>query len=333
MIEDLTPPQNPPPAGVPAFAYAGAPRGEAYETWREEFCRRFCQLDAEPLAAERIECTVEVARVGALSFGAAHGSSTSFLRTRSLLSDGCDDLVLVTAMAGDVLTVQRGRTIELKPGEVGLMSLDDVAECGHSEGGRFTALRIPRQELVGVFRNTEDRLSKPLAASPRLRDAVSGYFTLCTETAGALDAVAQHTMARHMTEMVGLLLRTGNDDAPPALHDGYGAARLQLIQSQVLKRLGDGDLSILSAARQAGLTPKQVQRLFAETGVTFSEFVLEQRLLLAHRLLSRPGGRWEKISAVAYDAGFRDLSYFNRSFRRRFGITPSEWRDAQPVYS
>jgi AraC-like DNA-binding protein len=37
------------------------------------------------------------------------------------------------------------------------------------------------------------------------------------------------------------------------------------------------------------------------------------------------------ISAIAQDAGFGDLSYFNRSFRKRFGITPSEWRDARPV--
>lgn len=32
------------------------------------------------------------------------------------------------------------------------------------------------------------------------------------------------------------------------------------------------------------------------------------------------------ISAVAYDVGFSDLSYFNRVFRRRFGATPSDVR-------
>jgi AraC-like DNA-binding protein len=32
------------------------------------------------------------------------------------------------------------------------------------------------------------------------------------------------------------------------------------------------------------------------------------------------------ISAVAYEAGFGDLSYFNRTFRRRYGATPSEVR-------
>lgn len=315
--------------GVPVFTYAGDPRGRDYEAWREEFCRLFCQLDAEPTDRERIECTVEVTRVGSLSFGAAHGTSGSFLRTRGLLSDGCDDLVLVTASAGDVLTVQRGHTIELRSSQMCLMALDDVAECGVSNDGRFTALRIPRRDLLGICREAEDKLSKPLLASSNLRELVAGYFALCTGAAAHADAVTQHTMAQHMTELVGLLLRSGSDQAPPALHDGYGAARLQLIQAQILQHLGDGDLTIGAVAAQAGLTPKQVQRLFGTIGVTFSEFVLEQRLLLARRLLCVGNGHREKIGTIAQDAGFGDLSYFNRSFRKHFGITPSEWRDAR----
>ncbi|HTI79241.1 MAG TPA: AraC family transcriptional regulator [Acetobacteraceae bacterium] len=313
------------------FSYAGAPNGQAYEAWREEFCRRFCQLDAEPGVAGRIECTVEVTRVGALSFGAAHGTSGSFLRTRGLLSDGCDDLVLVTAMAGDVLTVQRGRTIELRPSQACLMSLDDVAECGFSEGGRFTALRIPRLDLTGFCREAEDMLSKPLVGSPRQHELVADYFALCTAASASLDVVGQHTMARHMTELVGLLLRAETNDALPEPRDGFGAARLELIQAQVMKHLGDNDLTILSVARQAGLTPKQVQRLFGMSGLTFSEFLLEQRLLLAQRMLCGTGRRREKVSTIAHDAGFGDLSYFNRTFRKRFGMTPSEWREAQAL--
>ena len=223
-------------AGLPAFTYAGPPRGREYESWREEFCRRFCQLDAEPTGAASIVCTVEVTRLGPLSLGAAHGTSGSFLRTRSLLSDGCDDLVLVTAAAGAVLTVQRGRTIELRPSQMCLMSLDDVAECGLSDGGRFTALRIPRPDLLAICRETEDRLSMPLVGHPHLREVLAGYFALSSSTAASLDAVSQMTMARHMTELVGLLLRAERDLAAPDLRDGYGAARLQLIQAQVLEQ-------------------------------------------------------------------------------------------------
>lgn len=35
------------------------------------------------------------------------------------------------------------------------------------------------------------------------------------------------------------------------------------------------------------------------------------------------------ISAIAFDSGFGDLSYFNNTFRRRFGATPTDVRPRQ----
>jgi AraC-like DNA-binding protein len=43
-------------------------------------------------------------------------------------------------------------------------------------------------------------------------------------------------------------------------------------------------------------------------------------------MLTTPNRSDRTISAIAFDAGFGDLSHFNRLFRRRFGATPSEVR-------
>jgi hypothetical protein len=75
-------------------------------------------------------------------------------------------------------------------------------------------------------------------------------------------------MARHMTELVALLLRDEANDTPPALRDRLCGAGMQLIKAEALKRLGDIDLTIRSLALQVGQTPKQVQRLFGKTGST-----------------------------------------------------------------
>lgn len=37
-------------------------------------------------------------------------------------------------------------------------------------------------------------------------------------------------------------------------------------------------------------------------------------------------GRERRISDIAFACGFNDLSYFNRCFRRRFGLTPTAAR-------
>jgi AraC-like DNA-binding protein len=43
-------------------------------------------------------------------------------------------------------------------------------------------------------------------------------------------------------------------------------------------------------------------------------------------MLADPRRAREKISSIAYDCGFGDVSYFNRMFRRSYGAVPSELR-------
>jgi AraC-like DNA-binding protein len=63
-----------------------------------------------------------------------------------------------------------------------------------------------------------------------------------------------------------------------------------------------------------------------QAGITYSGFALEQRLLRAERLLRNPAMRTRKIIEIAHLAGFHDVSYFHRAFRRRFGQTPDDVR-------
>ena len=104
------------------------------------------------------------------------------------------------------------------------------------------------------------------------------------------------------------------------------ASELRGIEKFIVDNLQKQDLAISSVATANHLSPRQIQRFFEAEGTTFSEFVLEQRLLLARRLLLQEASRHRKVSDIAYTAGFNDLSYFHRSFRKRFGMTPSDMR-------
>jgi AraC-like DNA-binding protein len=88
--------------------------------------------------------------------------------------------------------------------------------------------------------------------------------------------------------------------------------------------LGQGDLSVADVARRHRVTPGYIHKLFENEGLTFSSFVLGQRLSRAHRILSDPRFADRNISSVAFDVGFGDLSYFNRTSRRRYAATPTD---------
>lgn len=90
----------------------------------------------------------------------------------------------------------------------------------------------------------------------------------------------------------------------------------------------DPDLSAVKVARSLGITPRYVHLILEQTGRSFSRHLLETRLQKAAVLLRDPLWRERRIGDIAAEAGFTDLSHFSRSFRRRYGSTPSAMRQA-----
>ncbi len=90
------------------------------------------------------------------------------------------------------------------------------------------------------------------------------------------------------------------------------------------KRFVEPDFSAQKLAAAAGLSERYVNELLYEAGASFTMRLNELRLRKAAELLTR--GAEGRISDIAFDCGFNDLSYFNRCFRRRFGLTPSAAR-------
>ncbi len=90
------------------------------------------------------------------------------------------------------------------------------------------------------------------------------------------------------------------------------------------KRFSEPEFSAHKLAAAAGLSERYVNELLYEAGASFTARLTELRLRMAAGLLAQAGER--RISDIAFECGFNDLSYFNRCFRRRFGLTPSAAR-------
>ena len=127
-------------------------------------------------------------------------------------------------------------------------------------------------------------------------------------------------------DLAALAIGATRDTAAIAEGSGVRAARLRAVKSDIVANLGDCALTITAVAQRQRMTARYVHKLFESEGITYSEFVLDQRLSRVHRTLSDPRFAGRPISSIAFEAGFGDLSYFNHAFRRRYGATPSEVR-------
>lgn len=98
------------------------------------------------------------------------------------------------------------------------------------------------------------------------------------------------------------------------------------LKADIETALGRSTLSLEQLAGTYGVTTRYFQKLFEAEGRTFSDYLLERRLERAFHML-RDGNRVHlAVSAIAFEVGFGDLSYFNRTFKKRFGATPREIR-------
>jgi AraC-like DNA-binding protein len=136
----------------------------------------------------------------------------------------------------------------------------------------------------------------------------------------------QRLFVSHVHELIAAAVGASRDGAEAARDGGMHAARMHAIKRDIDRHLDQAELSVAGLALRHGCTPRFIQRLFEQEGTTFTEYTLARRLARAHGLLSDVSRRNDRISAVALDCGFGDVSYFNRMFRRRYDVAPSEVR-------
>ena len=179
--------------------------------------------------------------------------------------------------------------------------------------------------LVGRLDDT------PVHLVPHGTEALNLLVTYASAIADALPLTTtelQRLAVCHMHDLIAATIGATRDGRAIAAGRGIAAARLRAIMTDISAHLGDGDLSVAEVARRHRVTPRYIHKLFENEGLTFSSFVLGQRLSRAHRILSDPRLACRNISSVAFDVGFGDLSYFNRAFRRRYVATPTEIRQS-----
>lgn len=295
--------------------------------WREYYGRSLLKVDMEPAPDTPFRCEVMVRSLPGLQLLSGASSAMRITRNRASIADGNDDLILTVNRAGTALASSRGRVIELQSGDAVLMSGGEVTTFQRVDPGSSISMQVPRTILAPLVDNIDDTVMQRIPGHIDALRLLAGYAApLFTEDA-LLSPGIRELVAGHVNDLIALTLGTVDRAAEIAHDSGVRAARLQAAKSYIAAHSDEHGLSIQRVAARLGVTVRYLQRLFERDGTTFSAYLLDRRLADAHRMLCEAGFDRFPVGAIAYDAGFGDLSYFNRCFRKLYGLTPRDIRE------
>lgn len=239
----------------------------------------------------------------------------------SHFSDGNDRLIL--SLGSSAIANQFGREIELEPGDAVALSGSDKGALTTLQTGRIMTVEFASGALLPMLRDPSARcarrIPKNLPALQLLRSYLRSFIG--TGPVGGFEELA----GTHILDLVALAVGAGPEAEEAARGRGVRAGRLRAIKTDILANLHE-ELPLSDVAARHRLSPRYVRMLFQGDGTSFSEFVRDERLKRAHRMLFSPRYAHLNIAAIAFEVGFNDVSYFNRCFRRRFAASPTQMR-------
>jgi AraC-like DNA-binding protein len=306
------------------FSTDGVAERDRIAFWREHYGHVMLRVDLEAAPGLLFEASNRCLSLPGLQLMESSSSPVKVSRNGRYLADGNDDVVLAINRSGSVVINSGGREQNLRDGEAIVLSGGEAASYHRTSFGQSFTLRVPHATFESTVVSVEDALMRPIPDRGALK-LMEDYARWLLH-AGSVDQQLLNLSVRHIQDLLVLAVGPTADFADTARTRGLRAARLKLAKSFIASNSHRRDLSVAALAASLNVTPRYVQRLFEADGTTFSEFVTAQRLARAHRLLCAPQASAAAISTIAYDVGFGDLSYFNRRFRRQYGMTPRDVR-------
>ncbi|MEW6639062.1 MAG: AraC family transcriptional regulator [Pseudomonadota bacterium] len=302
------------------------------DEWIASLSSGYARLNADPVAGRPFRGELRIVLADDVSVGTVQGTVKTIARTAADIAvHNTDNLVLLcNAGAAPIRIEQRGRSADLATGAATMIRQCEPSWVRAGTDCRLLALQAPWSRVRARAASLDDHTMRPLAASSAALALMRAYAAVLLDDRRFRDAALARLVPAHLADLIAAAIDGGDGDAiavdVTAARPGIAAARLGAIKADILAGLTSRTLSVGAIAARHGVTPRYVHRLFEQEGATFSEFVLANRLERAHAMLAAAGCDDRSIGAIAFACGFNDLSHFNRSFRRRFGTTPSAIR-------
>lgn len=314
-----------PPQPPVRFSTRWLPERDRLDIWREEFGHRFVRLDFEPLDDCPLCYDTTFLSLGETSIAKGEISAISASRTKSMLQDGNGDIVLLIRN-DEGMFAEQGRHEETVSLGEGLVRRSDAIGRTLLRPGSFLTLNLPVDQLSDRVADIDRMGMTVIREDNQALSLLVAYCRSIFEMRDGGPDSMRKVISKHLIDLASLAIGANRDAWLVAQDRGVRAARRLAAIQAIRRNASRSDYCLGKLATELKVSESYLRKLFAEVSKTFSSLLLETRLVMARDMLKDSRCDGLQISQVAYDCGFGDISYFNRTFYRRFEMTPSDVR-------
>ncbi len=250
-----------------------------------------------------------------------HSAAAAIGRRRCTSTNPKDRKIISHLMhAGGCRLTQRGREVELEPGDMVLCTDEEAYQFDCDREHQVLVVEMDRSALEQRVGNLDDLIATPISGQQVATRVMHNFIlSLWREGAANFDESLETVYTSSLAELLGASLRSRGPSTTFERNQLF-----ERMKGVVEAQLANADLSLPRLASELGVSVRKLQSSATAAGTTVVSYITERRLTRAAQLLAVESDL--SVTKVAYSVGFSDSAYFSRRFHDRFGLSPSQYR-------
>lgn len=224
-----------------------------------------------------------------------------------------------------------GEAFHVHPRELLVLRSDLPCRIITSRAYTTTGLVIDADLFLEYVPDSQAVIARRLGYPYGLQDLLANTLDSCValSEAGRFEA-AGPKVTRSFLELLAVLNCEGKVNEEVRRSTSLDIRRAQ-VKAFIDRNFHDPELTVSSIAESLHLTPRYVQLAFEQDGMTPSEYLRQCRIEACAKQLAENGPRRRSITEISFANGFNSSSHFSTEFKRVYGMTPRQWRNAKEL--
>lgn len=301
-----------------SFSTANIPASERIDYWEAHNAQSLIGYEIRTLKEAPLNAQEHNLFLPTVRLAKVQGSSQLVERSEAgIRRFPTGDVAIFFTLSGEAFFYHSTGMLTLRAGQALLYDADQPFVRGFTGGVHELVVTVPREEFTRLSRGAS--LNEPRVFEFFSPSGAPGGDPNANTLARLVDAMfnapgsGMGDADERTLELIERMIHKAGMERPSVF--------LQSVQ-EIQRHYPDPSLNRARVAQAVGVSERQLSRLFAAEGTTFGDFLLEQRLQSAERMLL--GDDNVTMSAIARRCGFSSASHFSRAFKAHKGLSPSE---------